>query len=1045
MEQFKSITYSYNSRTKRFTFYTTHVKAIKKALMTLIGRSTADILVVKEKKNSFDIYEFFLLELHYCLKLIEDEEHFLGVDIGGILLTNLIDFLETQTWLRNRFIKHNKFNLNNIKRTMKFMPLEHQLPVYEKYSEIKNSAGLNGALLDAGIGSGKALPLDTPIKTKYGWTKMGDIKLNDYVIGADGKPTKVTGVYPQGVRRVFRFTFEDGRYVDNDLEHQWSILDKDNKFKRKTLTTKKIIDIFDNKNELYIDLIKPTNFQPLDLPLKPYLIGLLLGNICLNNLTLKSKNKILIKKLSDTLPLGYKLVTYKQNENIYYIHYKNIADRAPVNIYHELFKLDIYNKENDTKYIPSVYLEGSLEQREELLKGLLDINGNVDKNGSISFKTVSNKLSNTVALLVRSLGGLCKIDKNKFKDKITYILNISLRYPHKCFSLKSKISRLKEPNFYEDLKYLKIINIKEVKSTKTQCISVNNKNKLYVIKDYIVTHNTYISLSLMELLDYDTVIILAPKNTLQEVWEKSVTETLFKHKQTSIIMDNSNTDYNDEKYIITNYEYIDKLMKNKRLNRRLKKLKPGLIIDEFHNYSDITSVRTNLLIEFIKYYKFSDIALLTGTPVKMSLSDLKPMFKLLDSKYDKVEERFNDFYRSLSTTKIDLIRHRLNLYRERIENKDPSMPDIELEEFKIPLKNGDFYTLEAINKRMEVYKLNRLKELHDKMDFYQDEFSIILSDLNITLNKEDRDSLKKYKVLVKLIRSKSDSNKLYEIYDKVNEATNIEKTIIYKKLDTETRNKFKELKSIVKYPKLKVIGEALGKVLLKSRIDCYKELALNLDYKNLIKLTSKKTLIFSKYIEVCENAKNICKLQGYNPISIYGQYIKDLAHNVKVFNDLETDFNPLVATIKALSTGVPLTSANVVILLDIPFRSYELEQAIGRSYRIGNFHKVSVFFIKLDTGPNFNISERDLFIINTSTNNVEMITGNTTSYDIPTQETMEDYINNEESLEEELKGDLPPVLKDELEEDLINTSFADNQVVNKIEFVKSFFKKIKII
>ena len=1399
MEQFKSISYSFNTRTKRYTFVTKHVKAIKKALIAILGKSGTGYLMVKEKSNSFDIYEFFLLELYYCFKLIEDEEHMLGVDIGGVLLMDFLEFLETQTWLANRFKKHKKFNLNLIKRTMKYMPLKHQLDSFKKYEEIKDNAGLNGMLMDAGVGSGKFQPLDalikipngwkkmgdikvgdvvigrdgqptnvtqihpngvkkmynvefadgrstkvglehlwtviyssedtngkfllkrkvmntaaiieylenkkktkyptsqyhidlvtpedfgevdlpvdpyvlgvllgdghmkslkisnvsdhilnmvaerlpsnimikrtdgkslsikykdlkdksynlkyelsklglinthawekfippeyfigsveqryellkglmdtdgeagkngglsystsseqlakdmqllirglgnicsistrytyytykgekkrgrlsyrlnmrmkeptrcitlpkrlervkkvnqysknlrlridkiteveeaeaqcitidnadslyvtndyivthncttedTPVKTKYGWKKMGDIKLGDKVIGQDGKETKVVGVYPQGVRRIFRVTFEDGRFADVDLEHQWSIINKSKKSRRKTMVTKDMITLMSDNNELHIDLIKPSNFAPLELPIEPYLIGLILGGLNLSNLSISSKNKPVLNLLDKSLPAGYTLYNYKQNKDTHFIKPKDISNPSSISIYHELFKMDIFNKTNTDRYIPSMYLEGSLEQREDILKGLLDINSSIDKNGSISFKTTSNKLANSISLLVRSLGGICYLSKSKSSDKhdTVYTLNLKLKYPHKYFSLKSKLNKLKEPSFYNNLSTLKITKIYEIASAKAQCISVDNKNKLYVIKDYIVTHNTYISLALMELLEYDTVIILAPKNTLEEVWLKSVTETLFKHKQTAIIMTGNNPVYNNEKFIITNYEYVDKLMNNKKLNRRLKRLKPSLIIDEQHNFSEMKTKRTNLLFDFVNYYKFTDILLLTGTPVKMKLGDLKPMLKILDPKYPKIADVFDYFYKGLNSTKIDLLQYRFNLYRERIENKDPSMPEIELDEYRIPLKNGDYYTLENINKRMTEYKLTRLKELHNKMDFYQDEFSIILEDLNKNLNKEERDNLKRYKVLVKLIRKKSDANKLYEVYDAVNEATYIEKNLINKKLDSISKVKFKDLKSIVKYPKLKVLGEALGKILLGSRIQCYKELALNLDYKNLMKLTFKKTLIFSNYVSVCENAKNVCKLQGYNPIPVYGTYINDLTKNVKLFNDLETDVNPIIATYKSLSTGVPLTSANVVILLDTPLRSYILEQAIARSFRIGNYHKVLVFFIRLDTGPNYNITERDLYIVNQSTNNVEMITGNTTQYDVPIQElpSLEEEID-EGDLKEE---DLPPVLKDEIEEEVTNSaSFIDKTTVLNLEFIKSFIKKIKIV
>ena len=43
---------------------------------------------------------------------------------------------------------------------------------------------------------GKVQPNDSKIATPSGFKNMGDIKVGDYVIGQNGKPTKVTGVYP---------------------------------------------------------------------------------------------------------------------------------------------------------------------------------------------------------------------------------------------------------------------------------------------------------------------------------------------------------------------------------------------------------------------------------------------------------------------------------------------------------------------------------------------------------------------------------------------------------------------------------------------------------------------------------------------------------------------------------------------------------------------------------------------------------------------------------------------------------------------------------
>ena len=71
--------------------------------------------------------------------------------------------------------------------------------------------------------TGKEQPLDALILTQQGWVKMGDISLRDYVISPDGTISKVTGVYPQGIKDIYRVTLIDGRSTECGLSHLWKV------------------------------------------------------------------------------------------------------------------------------------------------------------------------------------------------------------------------------------------------------------------------------------------------------------------------------------------------------------------------------------------------------------------------------------------------------------------------------------------------------------------------------------------------------------------------------------------------------------------------------------------------------------------------------------------------------------------------------------------------------------------------------------------------------------------------------------------------------
>lgn len=71
---------------------------------------------------------------------------------------------------------------------------------------------------------GKALWVGEKVYKAEGGTKnIGDVKVGDKIIGGDGKPTKVLGVYPQGKKGLFRFTLKDGRSVLCCREHLWTV------------------------------------------------------------------------------------------------------------------------------------------------------------------------------------------------------------------------------------------------------------------------------------------------------------------------------------------------------------------------------------------------------------------------------------------------------------------------------------------------------------------------------------------------------------------------------------------------------------------------------------------------------------------------------------------------------------------------------------------------------------------------------------------------------------------------------------------------------
>ena len=74
------------------------------------------------------------------------------------------------------------------------------------------------------IVQGNAQPLHSKIATPHGWTSMGEIAAGDEVLVPAGGSTKVTGVYPQGSRPVFKVTRADGSVTEACDQHLWKVV-----------------------------------------------------------------------------------------------------------------------------------------------------------------------------------------------------------------------------------------------------------------------------------------------------------------------------------------------------------------------------------------------------------------------------------------------------------------------------------------------------------------------------------------------------------------------------------------------------------------------------------------------------------------------------------------------------------------------------------------------------------------------------------------------------------------------------------------------------
>ena len=197
---------------------------------------------------------------------------------------------------------------------------------------------------------GKALALDTPLPTPTGWTTMGSVAVGDYLIGADGKPTRVIAATEvmQG-RPCYEVSFSDGEVILADASHQWVTWTPSTVEPPRVVTTEEIFSDLQlvGPDRLRRHAVAPA--MPLDLPeaeltMSPREMGALLA--------------------------GRRVLA-------------GAASGSPGRI-------------------PAEYLRGSLAQRQELLAGL------VDDSGPRQISVHDEGLAADVQELVHSLGYVCK-------------------------------------------------------------------------------------------------------------------------------------------------------------------------------------------------------------------------------------------------------------------------------------------------------------------------------------------------------------------------------------------------------------------------------------------------------------------------------------------------------------------------------------------------------------------------------------------------------------------------------------------------------------
>jgi deoxycytidine triphosphate deaminase len=325
---------------------------------------------------------------------------------------------------------------------------------------------------------GKALALDTEVPTPFGWRTMGDLAPGDLVFGMDGQPTRVVAATDVLLDRpCAEVLFSDGTRIVADLAHQWLTQSKNDRRRGgepQVRTTAQIAATLKYNAAEYnhiVDEALPVRYPRKDLPIDPYVLGIWIGDGTSTKAEVTTADEEVLEEIAGR---GYAVAKASSPG----------ATLSPS----RLRDLGLLG----AKRIPEIYLRGDVDQRRELLAGLMDSDGYVDKLGRCDVTTIDRGLAAQYAELIASLGFKPVIAT---KTATLYGKVCGLRHEvtftpdGPVFRLSRKLARQKREGRFK--RGRSIVAVNPVPSVPVRCVEVADPRGVFLVtRRFVMTHNS---------------------------------------------------------------------------------------------------------------------------------------------------------------------------------------------------------------------------------------------------------------------------------------------------------------------------------------------------------------------------------------------------------------------------------------------------------------------------------------------------------------------------------------------------------------------------
>ena len=800
-------------------------------------------------------------------------------------------------WLPKSAILQDEKKLN---RVIDYSPYNTRPPMEHQKVAIEKLLANNKYILADDMGLGKALESNTKIYTPSGTKKIGDLTVGEKVIGSDGNSYNVIGVYPQGIKDLYRVTFNDGYSILCCDEHIWSVstsANGNNSNLRKTLTIdltlKQLIDkdlqikrIEGKNNKLQptyyisktgqpkwqIPIVKPIMFKKRELPVDPYLLGLIIGDggISGKSIIFSSVDEEIINNIKNILPEDLEIKKIKGDNCDYTISLKTGNRNSLIKT---LKELELMGCTSIDKFIPEMYKFSSVEDRLNILQGLMDTDGTCNKSrknndfSGTEFCSISEKLVDDVIEIVHSLGGIArkssKIPKYTYKGikqegKRAYRVNIKLQGDMNPFRMERKKNLYNPPKKYKVGRYIK--NIELERKGHAVCISVDSPDKLYVAEHCIVTHNTTSAVIASLECGARKVLIVCPAS-LKINWQREITN--YTNKKILIVEGRKwghTFDYYIINYdIIKNYHTTDKSEDSDDYKLLVNTNFDLAIVDEAHYISNTTANRTRLLNDVLE--TIPKVWLLTGTPMTSRPINYFNLLKIVDS--------------PLTLNWQSYVRRYCAGYQFRVGNR------------KVWNTSGAS-NLDELRERTKNLVLRRMKT--DILDLPEKIITPIFVELKSRMYDEELEEF------TRISNDKKDSETI-----------------------SVTLNRLMKVRQLISYEKVPYTCEIIDRCLEQG----------------------KKVIVFTNFTMTVDMLQEKYKK---NSVILDGRMSKE--RRQESVDKFQTDpkTKVFISNIVAGGVGITLTEAEVVIMNDLSFVPAHHSQAEDRAYRYGQKNSVIVYY-----------------------------------------------------------------------------------------------------